>query len=109
MESGRLFFDTSACHGNMLFLGNSDSIFRGNSLSKFRGYVVVIMVNITFLVCDFEGGRTMMNLGMDETTKRRPFFSSAADMYEEEYYDDQLPEKKRRLTPEQVSYLFNNS
>ncbi|KAK1309755.1 Homeobox-leucine zipper protein HOX25 [Acorus calamus] len=33
-------------------------------------------------------------------SKRRPFFSSPDD-YFEEYYDEQLPEKKRRLTPEQ--------
>lgn len=29
MESGRLFFDPTACRGsNMLFLGNGDNIFR---------------------------------------------------------------------------------
>ncbi|KAK1273883.1 Homeobox-leucine zipper protein HOX16 [Acorus gramineus] len=37
-------------------------------------------------------------------SKRRPFFSSPDD-YVEEYYDEQLPEKKRRLTPEQVHLL----
>lgn len=44
-------------------------------------------------------------LNMDETSKRRPFFSSPEDLYEEEYYDDQMPEKKRRLTTEQVHLL----
>ncbi|KAJ7970867.1 Homeobox-leucine zipper protein [Quillaja saponaria] len=77
MDSGRLFFDTSTCHGNMLFLGNADSVFRG--------------------------GRSMMSI--EETSKRRPFFSSPEDLFDEEYYDEQLPEKKRRLTAEQVHLL----
>jgi hypothetical protein len=46
------------------------------------------------------GGATMMS--MEESTKRRPFFSSPDELLDEEYYDEQLPEKKRRLTPEQV-------
>lgn len=41
----------------------------------------------------------------DATNKRRPFFTTAEDLLEEEYYDEQLPEKKRRLTPEQVCLL----
>ncbi|KAK4488494.1 hypothetical protein RD792_004258 [Penstemon davidsonii] len=76
MESRSFFFDPS-CNGNMLFLGNGDSVFRG--------------------------GRSMMN--MEETSKRRPFFSTQEDLYDEEYYDEQSPEKKRRLTPEQVHLL----
>ncbi|XP_075493653.1 homeobox-leucine zipper protein HAT5-like [Primulina tabacum] len=76
MESGRIFFDPS-CNDNMLFLGNGDSFFRG--------------------------GRSVMN--MEETSRRRPFFSTAEELYDEEYYDEQLPEKKRRLTPEQVHSL----
>ncbi|XP_043704343.1 homeobox-leucine zipper protein HAT5-like [Telopea speciosissima] len=76
MDSGRLFFDAS-CHGNMLLLGNPDSIFRGP--------------------------RSLLN--MEETTKRRPFFSSPEELMDEEFYDEQLPEKKRRLTPEQVLLL----
>lgn len=76
MDSGRLFFDPS-CHGNMLFIGNGDPVFRGQ--------------------------RTVIN--MEETLKRRPFFSSSDEMFDEEYYDDQSPEKKRRLTPEQVQLL----
>ncbi|GKV07677.1 hypothetical protein SLEP1_g19423 [Rubroshorea leprosula] len=77
MESGRLFFDPSACHGKLLFLGSGDGVYRG--------------------------ARPM--IGMEETSKRRPFFSSAEDLYDEEYYDEQLPEKKRRLTPDQVHLL----
>ncbi|XWS30347.1 hypothetical protein CRYUN_Cryun24cG0109400 [Craigia yunnanensis] len=77
MESGRFLFNPSTCHGNMLFLGNSEPI--------------------------FPGARTMIS--MEETSKRRPFFSSSEDLYDEEYYDEQLPEKKRRLTPEQVNLL----
>lgn len=42
---------------------------------------------------------------MEETSKRRPFFTSPEDLYDDEYYDDQLPEKKRRLTTEQVHLL----
>ncbi|KAI3452413.1 hypothetical protein Pfo_030184 [Paulownia fortunei] len=76
MESGRIFFDPS-CHSNMLFLGNGDSGFRG--------------------------ARSVMN--MEETSKRRPFFSTPEELYDEEYFDEQLPEKKRRLTPEQVHLL----
>lgn len=34
-------------------------------------------------------------------SKRRPFFTSPDEVYEE-YYEEQLPEKKRRLTSEQV-------
>lgn len=43
-----------------------------------------------------------MEFNMDETSKKRPFLSSMDDMIEEEYYDEQLTEKKRRLSPEQV-------
>lgn len=80
MESGRLYFDTSACRGNnmnMLFLGNAADL-------GFRG-------------------RSMMS--MEEGSKRRPFFSSPDELYDEEYYEEQLPEKKRRLTSEQVHLL----
>ncbi|KAI4350711.1 hypothetical protein L6164_005140 [Bauhinia variegata] len=76
MESSRLFFNPSASHGNMLFLGNGDSVF---------------------------GGRSVM--GMEETSKRRPFFSSPEELFDEEYYGEQFPEKKRRLTSEQVLLL----
>ncbi|KAL6552977.1 Homeobox-leucine zipper protein [Orobanche gracilis] len=74
MESaGRVFFDPSH-HSSMLFMGNGDSRF---------------------------GARPVMN--MEETSKKRPFFST--ELYEEEYFDEQLPERKRRLTPEQLHLL----
>ncbi|MED6158580.1 homeobox-leucine zipper protein [Stylosanthes scabra] len=81
MESGgRLFFDPSASRGNnnnMLFLGTTaDLAFRGRSI-----------------------------LSMDECSKRRPFFSSPDELFDDEYYEEQLPEKKRRLTSEQVNLL----
>jgi len=42
-------------------------------------------------------------LGLEEGRGvKRPFFTSPDELLEEEYYDEQLPEKKRRLTPEQV-------
>lgn len=54
------------------------------------------------LFCDMLAGpRSVMN--MEETLKRRPFFSSPEELLDEEYYDEQSPEKKRRLSPEQVS------
>ena len=44
-----------------------------------------------------------MLLGLEEGRGvKRPFFTSPDELLEEEYYDEQLPEKKRRLTPEQV-------
>lgn len=49
------------------------------------------------------GARSVIN--MDETSKRRPFFSTPEELYDEEYFDEQLPEKKRRLTAEQVYWL----
>ncbi|XP_042497974.1 homeobox-leucine zipper protein HAT5-like isoform X2 [Macadamia integrifolia] len=76
MDSGRLFFHAS-CHGNTLLLGNPDSNFRGP--------------------------RSLLN--MEETTKRRPFFTSPEELMDEEFYDEQQPEKKRRLSPEQVLLL----
>ncbi|KAK5793154.1 Homeobox-leucine zipper HAT5 -like protein [Gossypium arboreum] len=80
MESGRLFFNPYTTHRNMLLLGNTEPIFRG--------------------------ARTMVS--MEENPKKRLFFSSPEDLYDEEYYDEQLPEKKRRLTSEQV-YLLEKS
>lgn len=42
-------------------------------------------------------------VGMEEGRGvKRPFFTTADDLWDEEYYDDQMPEKKRRLTAEQV-------
>ncbi|KAI8533725.1 hypothetical protein RHMOL_Rhmol10G0031500 [Rhododendron molle] len=76
MDSGRLFFDTPG-YGNTLFFGNCDPIFRGT--------------------------QSVMSVG--ETLKRRPFFSSPEELFDEEYYDEQSPDKKCRLTPEQVHLL----
>jgi homeobox-leucine zipper protein len=42
---------------------------------------------------------------MEESSKRRPFFTSPDELFDDEYYDEQLPEKKRRLLPEQVHML----
>ncbi|XP_076905780.1 homeobox-leucine zipper protein HAT5-like [Bidens hawaiensis] len=75
MESSRLFFGSNS--SNMLFLGNGDDYFRG----------------------------TKLGFNMEESSKKRPFLSSLDDMLEEEYYDEQLTEKKRRLSPEQVRML----
>ncbi|KAM1272128.1 hypothetical protein ACFX2J_032861 [Malus domestica] len=66
----------------MLFLGNPDHVFRGP--------------------------RSMMGLMDQESSRRRPFFSSSSsqdELFDEECYDEQLPEKKRRLTLDQVHML----
>ncbi|KAF9623034.1 hypothetical protein IFM89_036015 [Coptis chinensis] len=84
MDTNYLFFDGS-CHAsnnnnnnNMMLLGSGNSILRGS--------------------------RSFLN--MEESFKKRPFFSSSEELImEEELYDDQLPEKKRRLTSEQVHLL----
>ena len=46
-------------------------------------------------------------LGMDDAARvgKRPFFTTHEELLEEEYYDEQAPEKKRRLTAEQVQLL----
>ncbi|CAH8334460.1 unnamed protein product [Eruca vesicaria subsp. sativa] len=75
MESNSFFFDPSASHGNIFFLGNLNPVLQGS----------------------------MMN--MEESSKRRPFFCSPEDLYDEDYYDEQMPDKKRRLTLEQVHLL----
>lgn len=82
MDSGRLIFDSSPSRhrggGHMLLLGGRSSI--------------------------FQGSRSLLGVE-DGGNKRRPFFTMADDLMEEEYYDEQTPEKKRRLTPEQVHLL----
>ncbi|CAN6253422.1 unnamed protein product [Urochloa humidicola] len=83
MESGRLIFNaTSSGAGQMLFL---DCGAGGGGLFH-------------------RGGRPMLGLEEGRGVKR-PFFTSPDELLEEEYYDEQLPEKKRRLTPEQVHLL----
>lgn len=78
MDTGRHFFFDAACHGNMFALSSGDSLFRGS--------------------------RSLVSME-ENSTKKRPFFSYADDYIEEEFYDEQLPEKKRRLTAEQVHLL----
>ncbi|XXG55332.1 hypothetical protein AAC387_Pa03g3027 [Persea americana] len=50
----------------------------------------------------FRGARSVVT--MEEAFRKRPFFSSPEEL-EEVYYDEHLPEKKRRLTQEQVNLL----
>lgn len=54
----------------------------------------------------FEGPRSIMGIEETSSKRSRPFFSSPDDLFDEEYYDEQLPEKKRRLTPEQVHTVY---
>ncbi|GJM86719.1 hypothetical protein PR202_ga02606 [Eleusine coracana subsp. coracana] len=86
MDSGRLIFNTTGSGaGQMLFL---DCGVGGPGGGMFhRG-----------------GGRPVLGLEEGRGVKR-PFFTSPDELLEEEYYDEQLPEKKRRLTPEQVHLL----
>ncbi|GJN03482.1 hypothetical protein PR202_ga20934 [Eleusine coracana subsp. coracana] len=55
----------------------------------------------------FIRGVPMAVLGRDDDALvgKRPFFTTHEELMEEEYYDEQAPEKKRRLTPEQVRML----
>lgn len=78
MESNKFFFNPSTSHGNMFFLGNLNPVVQGS----------------------------MMNME-ESSSKRRPFFCSPDDLlYDDvDYYDDQTPDKKRRLTHEQVHLL----
>lgn len=46
-----------------------------------------------------------MSMSMNESPKGRPFFRSPDDLYDDEYYDEFYPEKKRRLTHDQVCYI----
>ncbi|KAG0473451.1 hypothetical protein HPP92_015308 [Vanilla planifolia] len=80
MDSTHLSFSSSISRPRqVLFVGGAGSqIFRGTSS-----------------VLAFEEG----------VNKRRPFFTTADELLEEDYYDDLLPEKKRRLSPEQVHLL----
>ena len=49
---------------------------------------------------EMKAGRSIMS--MEEASKRRPFFTSPDELYDEEYYEKQSPEKKHRLSSEQV-------
>ncbi|XP_042387411.1 homeobox-leucine zipper protein HOX16-like [Zingiber officinale] len=76
-SSPHLIFDSSlsSTRARLLMLGDGNSIFRGLRSAE-------------------EHGAT-----------KRLFFTSPDEIYEEEYYEEQLPEKKRRLTPDQVNLL----
>nr|XP_009417556.1 PREDICTED: homeobox-leucine zipper protein HOX16-like [Musa acuminata subsp. malaccensis] len=83
MDPARLIFDSSSSHRHhghrMLLLGS------GGVSPVFGGAISALA----------EGAN-----------KRRPFFTSPDEILEEEYYyDEQLPEKKRRLMPDQVHLL----
>ncbi|KAG6519797.1 homeobox-leucine zipper protein HOX16-like [Zingiber officinale] len=81
MDSSRhLIFDSSSSstRARLLMLGGGNPIFRG-----LRPVVAVEELGAT----------------------KRPFFTSPDEIYEEQYYEEQLPEKKRRLTSEQVNLL----
>ncbi|WOL12124.1 homeobox-leucine zipper protein HOX16-like [Canna indica] len=81
MDSGRhLIFDSSSSSSGarLLVLGGGNHILRG-----VRSVVV----------------------GQERSATKRPFFTSPDEIYDEEYYEEQLPEKKRRLTPEQIHLL----
>ncbi|WOK92056.1 homeobox-leucine zipper protein HOX16 [Canna indica] len=83
MDSGRLIFDSSSSsssRGRLILLGTGNSVFQG--------------VRSVVLGVPEDGG----------ASKRRPFFTSPDEIYEE-YYEEQLPEKKRRLTTEQIHML----
>ncbi|KAL4031264.1 hypothetical protein IC575_009540 [Cucumis melo] len=84
MESGRFLFNPPPYGGNMLYLGGAG----GDPCLR--------------------GGRTMMSMSMNESPKGRPFFRSPDDLYDDEYYDEFYPEKKRRLTHDQVQMLEKN-
>lgn len=87
MESGRLIFNAPGSGaGQMLFLDCGAAGGPGGGGLFHRG------------------GRPMLGLEEGRGVKR-PFFTSPDELLEEEYYDEQLPEKKRRLTPEQVHLL----
>uniref|UniRef100_J3LGQ1 Homeobox-leucine zipper protein n=1 Tax=Oryza brachyantha TaxID=4533 RepID=J3LGQ1_ORYBR len=88
MESGRLIFSTAGSGaGQMLFLDCGAGGGAGGGAMFHRGARPVLGMD--------EGGRGV----------KRPFFTTPDELLEEEYYDEQLPEKKRRLTPEQVHLL----
>ncbi|URD93348.1 Homeobox-leucine zipper protein [Musa troglodytarum] len=84
MDRVRLIFDSSSSRGRheqrMLLLGGGGSPVFGGARSALAA--------------------------AEGANKRRPFFTSPEEHLEEEYYyDEQLPDKKRRLLPEQVRLL----
>ncbi|XP_062195209.1 homeobox-leucine zipper protein HOX5-like [Phragmites australis] len=89
MNPGRVGFDSGGARQRagvqmLLFGGGSGS---ANSNGFFRGVPMAV-------------------LGRDDDARvgKRPFFTTHEELLEE-YYDEQAPEKKRRLTAEQVQLL----
>ena len=93
MDPGRVVFDSGLARragpggggGQMLLFGGGGS---ANSGGFFRGVPTA-----------------MLSMGDARVRSKRPFFTTHEELLEEEYYDEQAPEKKRRLTPEQVQML----
>ncbi|KAK9117097.1 hypothetical protein Sjap_016044 [Stephania japonica] len=109
---GRVFFNGGSCHGSLLFMGNNSSSSSSNNSNNNNNNNNNNNSNSnrssSSNVVDplFRGP---INLCMDEGgSKRRPFFSTSSSeelLFDDEFYDEQLPEKKRRLTPDQVQML----
>ncbi|KAK9108029.1 hypothetical protein Syun_024040 [Stephania yunnanensis] len=100
MDSGGRVFFNGSCHGSFFFMGNNNNNNNNNNRSSSN-------VDPLFRVAG------AIKVSMEEgSSKRRPFFttcssSSTSDelLFDDEFYDEQLPEKKRRLTPDQVQML----
>ncbi|KAG6513315.1 hypothetical protein ZIOFF_023639 [Zingiber officinale] len=88
-SSPHLIFDSSlsSTRARLLVLGDGNSIFR------------------VIISCSIWGGIKGLRSAEERGATKRPFFTSPDEIYEEEYYEEQLPEKKRRLTPDQVNLL----
>ncbi|KAL6598487.1 hypothetical protein ACP70R_046186 [Stipagrostis hirtigluma subsp. patula] len=90
MDPGRVGFDSGRARrggggAQMLLFGGGGS---ANSNGFFRGVPMA-----------------MLGMGDAARVGKRPFFTTHEELLEEEYYDEQAPEKKRRLTAEQVKML----
>ncbi|CAL9170864.1 homeobox-leucine zipper protein HOX16-like [Musa acuminata AAA Group] len=81
-------------------MGSSCLIFDSSSSSSSRGRLLVLGGGSPI----FQGVRSVVAGEDGGASKRRPFFTSPDEIYEE-YYEEQLPEKKRRLTLEQIHLL----
>ncbi|XP_006659398.2 homeobox-leucine zipper protein HOX5-like [Oryza brachyantha] len=93
MDPGRVVFDSGVARragggAQMLLFGGGGS---ANSGGFFRGVPTAVL--------GVEDARGTAAVG------KRPFFTTHEELLEEEYYDEQAPEKKRRLTAEQVQML----
>ncbi|KAG6506401.1 hypothetical protein ZIOFF_031724 [Zingiber officinale] len=88
-SSPHLIFDSSlsSTRARLLMLGDGNSIFR------------------VIISCSIWGGIKGLRSAEEHGATKRLFFTSPDEIYEEEYYEEQLPEKKRRLTPDQVNLL----